>query len=371
MQTIFVGTDRNGEVYPYTDKPEWDEKNSDFSGNWRFQNCEPSFPPPPGECREYRIIPAGEADAKDARIAELEIKLKNSDTYGVAMADDNRGLRERIRELEEQVLIRGMPYISQLVDAKSHTWKLIDKVAELEAEAGTLRQQNEALEQHLAERDNQLTLARGDVEVYRKQLDEQRDLGSKSYAVAEGLRSQVEQLEKQLADRSPGVMPEVVEKLLGYLGRGDVPPQDVERYFRSHFAPPDGHEWRRVTENDPITAADVERKVFHRNGGVDFISEYLDANIYSVVVGVIHYTPSGNARRDYHASGDITHILRPIAKPFVFAGEPGDYRTSYMGKTISVCECGGILVGVISGEYVTAVEKNGTFAGGRITGRVK
>lgn len=258
--------------------------------------------------------------------------------------------------------------------AVAATWKLIDKVAELEAEAGTLRQQNEALEQHLAERDNRLTLARGDVEVYRKQLDEQRDLGSKSYAVAEGLRSQVEQLEKQLDSRSPGVMPECVGKMLNlFIAEGQAL-KDAVAAVDAYYATPDGHEWQCVDAEHPITAADVERKVFHRNGGVDFISEYLDANIYSVVVGVIHYTPSGNARRDYHASGDITHILRPVAPPFVFDGSMGMYRVKMdSGPSLEVeviLTNKGLRLDWIDRKR-TAVNADGTFAGGKITGRVE
>lgn len=279
MQTIFVATDRNGKVYTYTDKPVWQDSSGTFAGHWVFLDCAPSFAPPPGECRECRLAPAGEADAKDARISEME--------------------------------------------------------------------------QQLSERDNQLTLARGYCEVYRRQLAEQRDLGSKCYAVAEGLRSQVEQLEKQLATRSPGVMPQFVKQIIGELresvanlslspGRLDSLCGELE----ACFAPPDGHEWRPVDDANPITAADVGRRVCRLNETVSVFG----------------------ASSGWSTTSEV-YILRPIAPPFVFDGTDGEYKTD-SGEIADVLAVkGGKLIALI-GERVVRVGADGTFAGGRITGRV-
>lgn len=204
------------------------------------------------------------------------------------------------------------------------------------------------LETKLAERDNQLTLARGDCEVYRRQL----------------------------AERSPGVMPEVVRAfaahVAGKIKGGGECGEDAQKLLLAlyaYFAPPDGHEWQPVDAEHPITAADVGRKVYRKSGGVDEISGVSGGCVYFYGSEICNY-PSGGLYEYRATSFDITHILRPIAPPFVFAGEPGIYRTD-SGKRCDVFAVkGGKLIALI-GERLVRVGADGTFAGGRITGRVE
>lgn len=277
MQAIFLAQNANGACRELKGAPA-----PEFAGGfWLGERLDINDYPPPGECREYRLAPAEDDDDKNARIAELqseladerasdwrvlgeymsriaklEIKLKNAKTYGVAMADDNRGLRERIAELEEQ-----------------------------------------------------------------------------------------------LASRSPGVMPECVEQALAAgIFEGHEALSAVARAVK-YYAPPDGHEWQPVNDENPITAEDLGRKMC--------FGETLVTHVYR----------DGGA---YKIDKENRFILRPVAPPFVFAGEPGKYRLD-SGEEVDVIFAGvpGLLVMLRTGGEWKYVNHDGTFDGGRITGRVK
>ena len=272
---IFLGTDRNKRTYPYPTKPRWLPNIGEHQGDWSFPSeCDPDAPPP-GECREYHLVPVGEAEAKDARISEME--------------------------------------------------------------------------QQLSERDNQLTLARGDCEVYRKQMAS-ANIRLENLALSNAPRTEAE----QLAERSPGVMPQFVKEIIGELresvanlslspGRLDSLCGELE----ACFAPPDGHEWRPVDDANPITAADVGRRVCRLNETVSVFG----------------------ASSGWSTTSEV-YILRPIAPPFVFAGEPGRYLAD-KSLIVDVCRVNGKLYAILIEQMkIFTLESDGSFAGVRITGRV-
>lgn len=188
------------------------------------------------------------------------------------------------------------------------------------------------LETKLAERDNQLTLARGDVEVYRKQL----------------------------ASRSPGVMPQAVKALARISGISEATMVELEAAIEAveaHYAPHADHEWHRVDDANPITAADVGREI-HCLGKVTGSRGSLESCVKIVQA----------------------HILRPVAANFVFTGEPGRYLAKWEDDNETPEECEickphnfpeGAWAALWDDGDWTKVNADGTFGGGRITGRVK
>lgn len=262
--------------------------------------------------------------------------------------------------------------------------------------------------------------------------------------------ARIAELEKQLANRSPGVMPECVARLLNAINRlGAIAlSSDYVKSVRDHYAPPAGqpdrrglqmryrvlkadgspadprakyfvlrldwdgrdkehvaacrkaaeayilnapdhmrqfsrelaewvdlwpagHEWQPVDDANPVTAEDVGRKVAHRNGGVDKVGKVKDVpDVYRLIVGERGFAVNGRVWCGKKSTADITHILRPIASPFVFDGTPGAYETD-IGDIAHVVACGRGTLAVLNGGTWQCVLRDGTFAGGKITGRVE
>lgn len=73
MKTIFVVNQIGSGAYGFPSKPHMANDGAWCGKNW-FRMPE-SYAPPTGECREYRLFTVDEAEARDARIAELEKQL--------------------------------------------------------------------------------------------------------------------------------------------------------------------------------------------------------------------------------------------------------------------------------------------------------
>ena len=184
-------------------------------------------------------------------------------------------------------------------------------------------------------------------------------------------QQEVETLVARINERSPGVMPDVVTRAVKRL-RGAVSDWPSDKRcadeLEAYFAPPEGHEWQPVTAESPITAEDVGRKVYRRSGGVDEISGIYGGCVYFYGSEICNY-PSGGLYEYRATSFDITHILRPIATPFVFTGEPGRYQTNNCGVVTVILNFDQALV-LFADNHYGSINPDGTFAGGKITGRV-
>lgn len=162
--------------------------------------------------------------------------------------------------------------------------------------------------------------------------------------------ARIAELEKQLAERSPGVMPECVEKLLNqFIAHGQAL-KDAVAAVEAYYAPPEGHEWQPVDADHPITAEDVGRRVCRLNETVSVFG----------------------ASSGWSTTSEV-YILRPIDSPFVFDGTLGWYEfasTFGTGRMEVVRRSDGSLAGLHEVGRV-GVNADGTFDGGRITGRVE
>lgn len=229
------------------------------------------------------------------------------------------------------------------------------------------------LEKQLAERDNQLTLARGDVEVYRKQLAS-ANIRLENIALANAPRSEAE----QLAERSPGVMPECVKKLSEWIAAGKnvhdfSGTASLMRNIDEYYATP-GDEWQPVDAEHPITAEDVGLMVYLSNGGTDPILRFDNSIAPVALKSGYRFREWGSPYRTPTPTETpirITHILRPVAPPFVFDGTPGRYLAD-KSLICDVCRVNGKLYAILIEQMkIYAIEPDGAFAGGRITGRVE
>lgn len=325
MQKIFVATDRNGTAYTYTNKPVWQDSTGTFAGHWRFVDCDTSFAPPPGECREYYLVQAGEADVKDARIAELEKQL----------ADRSPGV------MPECVakLLNAINRLGAIALSSDYVKSVRDHYA---PPAGQPDRRGLQMRYRVLKADGSPADPRAKYFVLRLDWDG-RD---KEHVAA--CRKAAEAYILNAPDHMRQFSRELAEW--------------VDLW-------PAGHEWQPVDDANPITAADVGRRVAFRHGGIGAVSEYRHHVPWAIRVDDIGFHASGPRIRGKISQHDITHILRPVAQPFVFDGTPGAYETD-IGDIAHVVACGRGTLAVLNGGTWQCVLRDGTFDGGKITGRV-